>query len=1080
MRQRGGQGDRVLESEMRAFEEAVPDVDPVAPKDEAFAEFLRVVDSVPVSGILLDGRPLHMPGVHQKQGLVTTARTYGGSQIDREFVRRMLEYRSVDEILPHVTTVYTRGTGSGFVNRLRTLTSRKVPKTSKVLGLSRPKMILEFAKLLPVDVEKIKARAVTWHDDLAEQLDELRISARSGAGAPYWTSKPEALKPMLEAVLPMLHEAISDGTLPRLRAEQPELFLGEVKNKLDRYDLAKLDDKTRPYFSLPFHLQALFSMMSQPFTDALELFHSGRGVNAYGFSWAHGGGQKMLEWARGCRDIESGGKPRYCVYGDDVDIYYRTRGQLMRISPDFKQMDGSVDDDIISLAVDYVVEVLSLAWGENPFFRRVADLWKEYATNPPFLIHGERVYMKNQREGLMTGVVGTTFFDTAKSAFAYSAWVEQIQYGQRELLAPEQATAFFKQKFGLIIKEGTWKPTRVQEEPVPGRLVNENKFLGMMMMYRGGPIRTEPVPYLPDDEWTNLIMVPRDDPENFRRGRPKDSQLTVSRRWYDRARGYMVTGAFSNPLIRDWIHGFVNGLDPVSIVMNVQEGDGRGAPPDSAFLEDFQYPDSAGFPTEEWCENLYFSSDNQWPEAAWVHLIADVEERLESFRANYRPMAPKMAVLEVASGHPEKRGVVHAAQQVIEWEETENLVDFSYEVERMTPISGPESKPWRAQHPRSKIVNMSRGKAVGEAKRLPTQREVFWEFFETKVAPEPAPRLELGKIPSALWVDLVEISRQVGFKVYSTPVLAVRKIAASTGLSPERVESLARECGLYVLGRREKFVTKVRLISGEPFLQKQQAKQEAENKKAVGVVSEKTTPALRVLKHSEPAEPLTVLVVRNEHATPPPLSRTTRWRGSQSAANSLNELFQANQLVMKIHSRNVVKKGEPQQVETQLAWRHVKDPGRPFTWFMRALGGGTRQNVRDLYDAVVAYFDIHGLRSESHSGWTFDPCAAPKPPQLWADEVAGEERARLVDSRGKLFSVRGPYLYPERELGPWLAIDQGKAVIENVRWKQRRSETLAGFLRRTVKRLATHGLTVSAKTPKSQPIDLSPKKPKPE
>lgn len=84
----------------------------------------------------------------------------------------------------------------------------------------------------------------------------------------------------------MVCRAIAHGEEGKLRAEQPELFLCEVKNKLDRYEPEKLGDKTRPYVAYPFHFQALFSVLSQNFTESLKIFYDG-GTNAYGFSWAH-------------------------------------------------------------------------------------------------------------------------------------------------------------------------------------------------------------------------------------------------------------------------------------------------------------------------------------------------------------------------------------------------------------------------------------------------------------------------------------------------------------------------------------------------------------------------------------------------------------------------------------------------------------------------------------------------------------------------------------------------------------------------------------------------------------------------
>lgn len=1072
-------GDEVFESELERFESLIPPVDrtPLTPAD---LEFLDTRPGFPVSGLMLQGEPIHTPGVHQAKGLVSTNRVFGGAQVDREFVRRMLAFRPLAEFQESLTHVYTRGTAKGFAARLKELTGRKIPQIATALQLKESRVRARLYQLLPVDLSVLESRSVTWHSDLAEQLDEITLSAKSGAGPPYWVQKPQALKPLLECVLPLLHKAISEGKTGELFREQPELFLGEVKNKLDRYDKTKLDDKTRPYFSLPFHFQVLFSMMSQPFTEAMTLFHEGMGSNAYGFSWAHGGGAKLVEWAKECKDLSRGGKPRFCAYGDDTDIYYRKGGKLYRISPDFRQMDGSVDAQVIHVAIDYTYEVLAAAWGENPFFRQVAELWKDFATQPSFLIHGSDVYQKRQVDGLMTGVVGTTLFDTAKSVLAYDAWTSEIEFGNHELLKEGAATHFFQSKFGLVVKPGTWKPVLVQEEPIPDQLFAETKFLGMYMMWVQGPEKVEPVPYLPDEDWTNLIMTPRDDPETFKRGRPKDSQIIISRKWYDRMRGYMVTGAFSNPLIQEWIHGFVNTLDPVSIVMSVQACGGKGTKPDSVFMPaDFEFPDSAGFPSQRWCENLYFSADNQWPDGEWLQLFPALADKLEEFRQNHKPLRPVMAVLEVASGHPEKKGKVHAAQQVVEWTSDPGLVDYSKEVERMDPISGPKEANVmkRVPNKRSKILDVVEpGKEPVERSYLPNQMAVLSEIFSTRATPVAFPRLELGREPSPLWQEMASLSEDVGLSIWKTPVMLVTDLAARTGLTEEKVISVAREAGLYVLGRRLKIVTKIRLITGDKHLQKQQAEQEAETKLASKVISKKTTPALKVLKHQAPAEPMSVVVQINREVPGPHLS-APKWRGSVSVTASLNALFQANALVMRLRSRNIFAKQATALVETELAWKNPRLSDPTPTWLMRVVGSSSKANARDIYDALCSHYNLWEARQLSHSGWAPDPGALPKKGEEWSSMVESEERARITDERGRIFSIRGPFLFPERSVGPWLELDQGKAVIEGVKWKQRKGETLTDFAKRTVKRLELHGLKASFET-LTKPSQ--PKRPKPQ
>lgn len=1068
--ERRKEGDEVLEAELSSFNKAVPAVDP-SPLSASSLEFLEKLGPWPVSGLHDREEPVHPPGVHQEKGHVTTQRVFGGSQTDQEFVRRMLEYRPLADFQHSMKTVYTRGTAQGFLNRLNKLTSRKVPQITKSLKLNRKTILKKLRDLLPVDISKLEKMEVNWHADLADQLDEIETSSISSAGPPYWTKKPAALNKMVNVILPLVHRAISEGKVEELFKQQPELFLGEVKNKLDRYNRDKLDSKTRPYFGLPFHLQALFSMMSQPFTHAMELFWQGKGSNAYGHSWAHGGVEKLREWARETKPLEKRGRPRFCAYGDDTDIYVRVAGQLKRLAPDFQQMDGSVDAELVEIVIDYVVETLSAAWGKNEFFEAVAELWKVYATDPCFLVNGTEVYRKKQRDGLMTGVVGTTLFDTAKSVLAYDAWADEVSAGKRELLEYQAAFDFFSTKFGLVIKEGTWELAPVQEEPIPGLLWAPSRFLGVYFIYNQGPSAAQLVPYLNDEEWVDLIMNPRDDPLNFKRGRPKDSQTMISRRWYDRARGYTITGAFSNPLIQKWINGFVNGLDPVSISMSVMSGGGKGAPPENtcAVPETFEYPDSSGFPSVRWCENLYFTDENQWPEAEWISLLPSVRERLEEFRDRHKAMAPRMSVLEIARTHPEVFPATHA-QQIVEYVAESSLLEFTEEVVPMAPITGVKVKTrFEKPNQRSKIVSMSPGaEKPKEKKRMPSAAEAIWKLFETKATPVPMPRVIEGEMKaSPLWRELsAQIQEgKLETTVWRTPVMSLRELAERTGRKVENAEEIARSAGLYVLGRGEKFVTKVQIIPSDPKIAAQQEKQESENRIRAKVVGPTTDLLMKTLKHKVKAEPMEMEVLMNTELRVSLHSQG--WRPDKHPMTSLNSLFHVNGWIPRLKSRNV-QVGDRQLVETELQLdRQNYSPG--WRWFLRRVGPNTKVNLSTFYKFILQHYKLTASELKQAKEYQQRPAELD-----WNDEIEQEERAKIYDETGLIFSVRGKYLYPLENLGEWMEIKGNRVALGGVVWKQRGSETLLSFLKRTSKKLEEYGVS----KPHYQPLTSQPTPPK--
>lgn len=177
------------------------------------------------------------------------------------------------------------------------------------------------------------------HTGLDEALLEgIKITSNSSAGAPYWRNKGDCLDDIIYVGLPIVVDAIKNNTLGKLWKENPEMFLVEVKNKLDRYNISELEKKTRPYVCVPAHWSFLFSMLAQGFQATLETFENSPGsCNAYGFSSADGGLDRMVDWMR---SADKRGK--VCCYGDDACIVVRKGKVVYRVDPDFKQMDGSI------------------------------------------------------------------------------------------------------------------------------------------------------------------------------------------------------------------------------------------------------------------------------------------------------------------------------------------------------------------------------------------------------------------------------------------------------------------------------------------------------------------------------------------------------------------------------------------------------------------------------------------------------------------------------------------------------------------------------------------------------------------
>lgn len=840
----GGTSSKELDSVMSRIDVSVPS------SSDMDLSFLKGHAPVPVCGLMLDNIPIHPPGVNQEKGHVKVARLFGGVKRDKTLINRALEFYEPNEIVKALENeVYTRGTAAGFCNRMKTQMTRKCVQArsmeSKAMKfgakVSYENLRGRLKRLLPYDDKVLP----DWNAPINEQLMSLKTSNISNAGAPYWKPKPEAFTEMVEVVLPLLHEAISAGKIQDLQTSQPELFLCEVKNKLDRYVVEKLEEKVRPYITLPWHIQVLFSCLSQPFSAALKIFTE-TGSNAYGFSNAHGGCAAAVKWARKAKD---GKKPRFCVYGDDADIYLRKDGVLYRITPDFKQMDGSIDVETIRLTISYILQAFEKRFGgPNPFWSRVGEMWEEMATSPRFVVHGSGVYEKPQRDGLMTGVVGTTLFDTVKGLLAYDIWADAYM-ADRTLLQEGPARAFFA-RMGLEIKEGTWVPTPCNEEPIDGELWNELTFLGVSYVYSQGPNRVEPVPWLPDDKWLSYFLNPREDPVENRKRPPSDTMRL--RTLFDRARGAIVTGAFTSPRVYGFLRTVIDQIPLVPIVMMVQAGGGKGEIPDlmSATPEDFEWPTSEGVPSYQWAQNLYFSADNQYENAEWVALAPEISAALNSFKANWKPLYPRVVQTGIEVDDPKR---VRVLTHTVVGGDLPEVRD-----QPMDPISADGKvnmmKALKAEYrPRSEILNCTptpRGVEKESRKTIPNSLEVFKTYFSQHAfkprkrpcgdgwgmtyaemedldrsfyeeAEEPAFAEYLAYKTLEDWYKEMEVAPGFGErkvpKTWEVEALPIPYLCNGLGKTPSQISALASKAGFVVLSSGVGYVYRYPPHSQDPL-----------------------------------------------------------------------------------------------------------------------------------------------------------------------------------------------------------------------------------------------------------------------
>lgn len=331
----------------------------------------------------------------------------------------------------------------------------------------------------------------------------------------------------------------------------------------------------------------------------------------------------MVNYMRGIRE----GEMKYIVYGDDCDIYYRHKKTLYRISPDCVQMDGSVEYDTISLTVDYVYYCYKKKWGPSPFWKTICGWWKKMASQPEFIIHGTTVYTKPTKDGMCSGVTGTTLFDCVKAVLAYATYVDEVAIDPRLPFDEKKSVEYFRRVHGLEIKEGTWKPTAVDEEmEVVQGVPNENKFLGVRLeIALDGDGEIAFVPSLTSEEWLLNVLVPREPPGN-------NKELGKNRTRFDRARGLLVTGAIFQEQIRSVINDIINNLPGEALAMRVIDGQGKGMVPTDQHLvigSEFCYPSSEGVPTLEWVVSLYAEEQQR---GEWEYIYPQLQEELEEYK----------------------------------------------------------------------------------------------------------------------------------------------------------------------------------------------------------------------------------------------------------------------------------------------------------------------------------------------------------------------------------------------------------------------------------------------------------------
>lgn len=807
---------------------------------------------IPVCGIMNNGIPLHPPGKNQSKGNVSANRHFGSSFLYEDHFRAFMPFvdpetfKEVIKVMP----IYSTGTQVGFYKRLKQQMGRECRKPEEA-GIPRSTFKKWMKEMLPYRPNLL----VDWNLDPIDLLDSIKTSMVASAGAPYWRPKSEAIPEAVECVIPMILEAFKNEDLVTLQKSQPELFLTEVKNKADRYENPY--EKTRPYTNIPFHWGGLFSILSQSFTGSLAtVADSANSANAYGLSWANGGAMKLYERVKKLPE----GDICFYAYGDDVDVWFKQEGEYYRICPDFKQMDGSVDSQTIQWTIDYIVDVHRQRYGEDRlnFWQSVAKVWYYMATNPEFIIDGQTVYRKKSDDGLMTGVVGTTLFDTVKSIIAYRAFIEWLSNKPNKfaiLRDQDRVANYFQEIHGLIIKPGTWTVEKAQMEPIPGKLLTNQKFLGVRLKWYQHGENVILAPYNEYKDWLTYALVPRKESVDVTR---KDgSYITKGRYLFDMLRGQLITGGALDERFYEAANAVAKAMDPAIPAMDVQAGDGKGEFMGTPFLPDFSYPSSIFWPTREWVLDLYALEDhklgveqmNFFPYQEWVEFITPVRKRTVKQQATVDVVTPlnEIAASVVVSAPPPKPVLTDYSPPSLL---LDKVVNLDHEVK---------------YNLRSHIINVTPS-GVEEKPKLPTQAELVldqlkpfmvdltkqveaigskWEHFYRLRMDKPLEFYnEVAKFTlenkDEIWAQIVtilvydhpfELPDGLLGALKVRPMYPLKLLAQRLHLEETRVEKIARDHGYLVLGHDQgwKYICSAPLHAAQDTIRSQEISQIKEN-----------------------------------------------------------------------------------------------------------------------------------------------------------------------------------------------------------------------------------------------------------
>jgi hypothetical protein len=314
---------------------------------------------------------------------------------DMDEYRRALEYAS--------KRLYSNGTMIGMIQRMID-GSKMVDRQKDLRSWERPFLDdITARKLFPI---KEDTPVLNYMTDVL-----YKFNLKADYGIPMISHGVSLKKGKFveQIVVEAAHifASFAKGTHREYFGKNPHIMTAILKNKASVYEIDLLHTKIRPYYVFNAPLAVVYSTLMKHLTESIKNATDDI-ESAYmpGFSWAHGGAEKLSDIIRGAgkwKDVSS----KILIYSDDHQIIFTaSNGERKIFIGDVSAMDMSLTKDDITGLYNSVMAVhkdtISEAW------RKVLLFQTTHALETPVLFPHSILLQLSLF--LKSGIPGTTLY----------------------------------------------------------------------------------------------------------------------------------------------------------------------------------------------------------------------------------------------------------------------------------------------------------------------------------------------------------------------------------------------------------------------------------------------------------------------------------------------------------------------------------------------------------------------------------------------------------------------------------------------------------------------------------------------